>query len=796
MTRGAGSWAARGTRAGALLLAGIVMCIGGAAPALGQASITLKRPVSVVMIPPGQMVADGMPQTLCFVVTDEAGQLAPDANFRGSAVDTGRLSDWVQVSQGVWTAQYTVPPVSEELQVLVTTVVKVGREKVERSFPLRVVPSGGVRLAMQATPEQLIIGIDTKAVLTITAVDAAGAPADGLDLAVESSVGAVGPVQGLGGGTYRAEYTAPEGKRPVMVIVSVVDRAEPERNFGFFPLPLVGSVQWKIEVGAPLVPVGMTVGEQPFGPVVSDQAGVAMVPILVPPGARQGTAFQVDAEGNPLEPVPVDLRTPPGKRLKIATPMAYVPGNGVAGIPIYLFALGPDAQPTGDAPLQLHASDGTFISVGHLGGGIYQAVYVPPAVAAPLRVTIHASLAGSEDLDIESAFVEVVPGLPAGFHFSTEPAAVPTGSQTIQLQGQVFGTGSALPVGSGVAFAGPDGVIPMEAAVGDGRFQAPLSADFSQPIALSAEVLVPASQRPVEAVVAWPVVDQLPVSSSTSIVAMALDRFGLPVTGVMLTATVQNSTGTVSGGGPTDGFGRTVFRFDAPVLTGLAVVEVTDGIHTFTCPLWHGTNLILGFGFPLQGGRRQAAMMGVWGGLRGRLLVGAGAPPPPPPPEAATVAEAAPGTSSGEADAGAPAANWWETAGAVEATAATPEAAYAAAIRELLASGEAESRSLRSIEVVAAEGDKYDVVVHYSHAATVITVAGQQIQLSIEDWYAGWAAQIGAYSRDSGFSSQDFRLVNDDKGAALVLSTADCRTLGKLAQDKRADYVRNHARSE
>lgn len=794
MTRGV----ARGALIGALLLAGLVMWIGSAAPALGQASITLKRPVMVVMIPPGPVVADGMPQTLCFVVTDEAGQLAPDANFRGSAVDTGRLSDWVQVSQGMWTAQYTIPPVSEELQVLVNATVKVGREKVERSFPLRIVPSGGVRLAMQATPEQLVIGTDAMAVLTITAVDAAGAPADDLDLAVESSVGAVGAVQALGGGTYRAEFTAPEGKRPVMVIVSVVDRAEPERNFGFFPLPMVGSVSWKIEVGSPLVPVGMTVGEQSFGPAVSDEAGVAMVPILVPPGAGQGTAFMIDAEGNPAEPVTVDLRTPPAKRLKIATPMTYVPGNGVAGIPIYLFALGVDAQPTGDAPLQLHATDGTFTSVGHLGGGIYQAVYVPPAVVTPTRVTIHASLAGSEDLDIESASLEVVPGLPAGFHFSTQPAAVPAGPQTVKLQGQVFETGTALPVGTGVAFAGPDGVVPMEAALGGGRFEAPLSADFSQPIALSAEVLVPASERPVEAVVAWPVVDQLPVSTSTSIVAMALDRFGLPVAGVMLTATVQNSTGTVSGGGPTDVFGRTVYRFDAPVLTGLAVVEVTDGIHTYSCPLWHGTNLILGFGFPLQGGRRQAAMMGVWGSLRGRLLVGAGAPPPPPPPEAATMAEAAPGTSSGSdaAETGAPAANWWESAGAVEATADTPEAAYAAAVRGLLASGEAESRSLRSVEVVTAEGGTYDVVVHYSHAATVITIAGQQIQLGIEEWYAGWAAQIGAFTRESGFASQDFRLVNDDKGTALVLSTADCRTLSTLAQDKRADYVRKHARSE
>ncbi len=799
MTRGGTTGVARAGLALGLAAVAVLVWIAGAAPARGQASITLKRPVMVVMVPPGPIVADGQPQTLCFVVTDEQGQLAPDASFRGSSVDTGGLSSWTQVGQGVWTTQYTIPPVSEAMQVLVDVQVKVGREKATRGFPLQVVPSGGVRLAMQATPEQMVIGTDQTAVLTFTAVDAAGAPADGLDLAVEASVGDVGAVSALGGGTYRAEYTAPEGKRPAMVIVAVADRAAPERNFGFFPLPLVGAVDWKIEAGAPLVPVGMDVAGQAFGPVVTDDAGVAMVPIRVPPGVAQGTAYKVDAEGNPAEPVVVDLRTPPSKRLKIMPTLAYVPGNGVDAIPIYLFALGPDAAPSADAPIQLHASDGTFTSVGHLGGGIYQAVYVPPAVATPTRVTIHASLAGSEELDIESTSLEVVPGLPSGFHFSTEPAAVPAGPQAITLRGEVCGSGPALPVGTGVAFAGPDGVIPMQADLGGGRFEAPFSADFSQPVALSAEVLVPASERPVEAVVAWPVVDQIAVSTSTTVVAMALDRFGLPVSGVTLTATVQNSTGTVTGGGPTDAFGRALFRFDAPVLTGLAVIEVTDGIHTYACPLWHGVSLILGFGFPLQGGRQQAAMMGAWGRLRGRLLVGAGAPPPPPPPEAAAVAEAAPGTSSGggsgEGDE-APAANWWETAGAVERTADSPQAAHAAAIRERLAQGEAEARSLRSVEVVPAEGAAHDVVVHYSHAATVITVAGQRIQLEPEAWFAGWAAQVGDYAHTSGFAVQDFRLVNDDRGTALVMSAADCRSLGKLAQDRRADYVKKHARSE
>jgi len=781
---------------GVVAVAVLAAALGTVQDAGGQASITLKRPVMVVMIPPGPVAADGQPQTLCFVVTDEQGQLAPDVNWRGTGVDTGRLGDWVQVSQGVWTAQYTMPPVSEEMQVLVNVVAKVGRGKAERSFPLQVVPSGGVRLNLQATPEQLIAGTGQQSVLTITAVDAAGAPADGKELDVQASVGSVGAVQAMGGGVYRAEYTPPDGKRPTMVIISVVAVAVTKRNFGFFPLPLAGSVQWKVDTGAPLVPVGMTVANQTFGPVASDEAGVAMVPILVPPGVNQGQVYQVDAEGNPANPVPVDLRTPPSKRLKIAPPAAYVPGNGVAGMPIYLFALGPDAAPTADAPLQLHASDGTFTQVGHLGGGIYQAVYVPPAVVTPTEVTIHASLAGSEDLDIESTSLEVVPGLPAGFHFSTEPPEVPAGEQAITLRGKVHGTGPALPVGTGVAFAGPAGVIPMEADLGGGAYEARLQADFSQPLALSAEVLVPATQRPVEGVVAWPVTDQIPVSSSTTVVAMAVDRFGLPVSDVTLTATVQNSTGTVTGGGPTDAFGRTVFRFDAPVLTGLAVIEVTDGVNTCTVPLWHGENLIMGFGFPLQGGRKQASLMMAWGMLRGRLLVGAGAPPPPaaPAPEAA-VAEAAPGTSSGE---GGPEekTNWWETAEAVEATATTPEAAYAQAIRELLASGEAETRALRGVEVVAAEGDRYDIVVQYSHAATVVTIAGQQVQLGAEEWYAGWAAQIGGYAKSSGFSSQDFRLVNVDKGSALVMSVADCQTLSRLAQDKRAEYVRKHARSE
>ena len=780
----------------ALLSLALVAIVGAPRPAEAQGRITLKRPITVTLVPPGPIQADGSAQVLALLVTDEHGQLAGDGNFRGSRVDMGRLGEFVPIGPGVWTAEYSIGALAQPHTAQLTVRVKVGKQTAEVAFPLEIVPPDTLRFTLQSTPEAILLGTHQAATLVINAIDGQGQPVDGRELGVRASLGTVGEVQVLGNGAYVVQYTPPpEQKTPAMVILAVVDLARPEISYAFFSLPLVGAVDWPVDTGAPMTAVGMTVGDRQFGPVVADANGLATVPIEVPPGVASATAFAIDAEGNPTNPVEVDLRVRPYKRLLIAQPAREYPGNGALGMPIYLHVIDELGRPlSSDPPLQIDATGGEFTALNRVAPGVFQAIFVPPAVTSTTPLTMTASLLGSEQLDRESVAFTVIPALPAGLSFSTNPPMVEGGERAVTLRGQVLGHDGGLPAGVGVAFASQAGVIPMEASPAGGAFDASVTTNFDVPVALSAEVMMPASQRPVDALVAWPVMDQVPVNGTTTIVAMALDRFALPVSGVELSATAANGVGTVTGGGATDHHGRTAFQFTATPLTGPALVTVTDGTREFTVPLWQADPLLIGLQLPLQGGAKQLGMMGSWGALRGRLLLGRGAPPPPEIAAAGGAPAAAPGPapSAGGAPPVTDSSPW---SGAANTPGAGPTAAWAEQVRGLLATGETETRALRGIQITPVAGDVHDVVVHYSHAATVVVVAGQQIKLSKEEWFAGWAALVGEYTKSSSFSSRDFVLIDDDSGKALVLSTADCRALAALSQAKRVEYVNARAQS-
>jgi len=779
----------------ALLLAAVALAPPDEAAA--QAKIVLRRPVIITLVPPGEIVADGSPQSLLFVVTDESGGLARDVSFRGTTASIGQLGSWQQLGPGVFTASYSVPPGTPRQEAQLTIKAKVGAAQTGKIYGVTVVPQENVRFGLQATPERIVLGQDASSVLTFTATGPSGEPLDGLYLAVGASVGTVSEVKPMGGGIYRAEYTPPETKRPGLTILSVVDMAHPETAVGFFPLQLWGAVDWKLNTGVPNANVGMDVAGMQFGPVAADAAGEATIPILVPPGVATATAMAIQEDGSTANPVTVDLKPPPFRRLKLAPVASVLPGDGVAAYPIYIFALGPDANPLANAPIQIHANHGGIVAVNTMGPGMYQAIYVPPAAMTPMREKVSISLAGTEKIDLEAVEFDVVPGLPKALAFTTDPLDVEAGEKTVALNGEVSTAVGTLPSGVGVAFASQEVVIPMEQDLGDGTFAASLTRNFESPFALSAEVTFPASERPVESVVAWPVMDQVLVNGKMPIVAMALDRYGLPVSGANLTATALNNTGTVTGGGTTDHNGRVVLEFTATPLPGMAVVQITDGIRTFSCPLWQTETLLIGLQFPLHGGGKQVRAMAAWGALRGRLIVGPGAPKQAP----AAVAGAGPSAGAdGTAGEGEPAVEevpWWEMAGSAESgTESDPAAVWSGEIRHALTTTEPEQRAMRSVEVVSVDGGKHDIVVHYSHAATVIKVAGQTVQLEPEAWFSGWAMHIAAYTKSSSMKSNNFKLVNDDNSKSMMMSTANCRKAAGYSEKKRLDYVKSHVTKE
>ena len=370
-----------------ILVALLLTLVVPARQAGAQGRITLKRPVTLTLVPPGEIRADGSTQLLALIVTDENGQLASSGSFRGSRVDMGRLGEFVPIGPGVWTVEYTAPGLTEPYSAQLQLKVKVGKQAAEATFPLATAPPETLRFTMQATPDAIVLGTHQASTLVFSAIDGAGQPVEGLELAVRASIGTVGAVQVLGNGAYVVQYTPPATqKTPALATIAVVDLARPESAYGFFPLPLVGAVSWPVDTGAALTVVAIKVGEREFGPVAADANGLATVPIEVPPGVASGTAYSFDAEGNPTNPIAVDLRIRPYKRLVIAQPAAEYPGDGALAMPIYLSVVDEYGQPmTTDPPLQIDATGGAVTALNRVAPGVFQAVFVPPAVAAPTR---------------------------------------------------------------------------------------------------------------------------------------------------------------------------------------------------------------------------------------------------------------------------------------------------------------------------------------------------------------------------------------------------------------------------
>ena len=586
------------------------------------ATITLGRPIEVDLVPPGVITADGSNQTLAFVITDEMGGLAEDVKFRGTTVDAGRLSEWAKVAPGMWTCIYTAPDSSQIRQANLRVKVKVGSKSTEKQFILVLKPSNIARFAFEASPAQIVLNRDPNSSLVFTASGPDGGPLDGLNLLVSVNSGSVQNVQGLGGGKYQALYTPPAGEvAPKVAVVSVVDAEHPETGVGFFTIPLVGNIPWQVNTGMASVNVLMDVAGQRFGPFLSDAAGMATVPILVPPGVSTATATVVMPDGTTTAPQSVDLMVPGFNRIKIAPPAAYMPGDGTSQFPIYVYAVDGNGTPDPAATVHLAASMGEVSEVRPLGGGLYQGVYTTPLSSGNTAVTLTATLPGSA-LDTETISFELVSPLPSGLQVVSDPADVPAGVGSLVLTGTV----SAVAGGStdlfGVNFFTTGGAVQGVTPQGNGAYTGQYAGSFDGRVVVSAMATLPALPRTPEAIVAWPVDDQVATNQKTVVVAMAVDRYGLPVQGVPLAADVLEGGGSVTGGGTTDATGRVMFEFKAAPLAGLSLVHITGAGMSFTCPLWQTQSLVEGFAFPAAGGATQRTMLDRWAPIRQKLTFG------------------------------------------------------------------------------------------------------------------------------------------------------------------------------
>ena len=142
-------------------------------------------------------------------------------------------------------------------------------------------PASGGALGVQADPPRLVLGRDAGADLRIAV------PPEVEELSVTCSAGKVENVRRLPGGGFTAHFRAPPERYPQVAIVSAVGRGAALAVDGWLAIPLFGQGDARVP-GEPGSMVTLRIGAQSFGPARVADDGYALVPVVVPPGLREG----------------------------------------------------------------------------------------------------------------------------------------------------------------------------------------------------------------------------------------------------------------------------------------------------------------------------------------------------------------------------------------------------------------------------------------------------------------------------------------------------------------------------
>ncbi len=222
--------------------------------------------------------------------------------------------------------------------------------------------------SLVADPARLVLGKNAGAALSFRAPP-------GATVTLTASVGTVSAPQ-RDGDLFRARFTPPALKAPtVALLLAQVEEADGARELSWLSIPLSGADTMEIET-RPGSRVSADVAGQTIGPVISDQKGVARLPMVVPPGVGQATLHIVDKLGNTTDK-PLDLEPPPFSRVRVAARAAGA--SAAAPLELEIFVVQPDGSPDDSAKVGITASAGEAEVRKRIGPGLYLARYLAPA---------------------------------------------------------------------------------------------------------------------------------------------------------------------------------------------------------------------------------------------------------------------------------------------------------------------------------------------------------------------------------------------------------------------------------
>jgi hypothetical protein len=232
-------------------------------------------------------------------------------------------------------------------------------------------PGSGGALRISADPPRLELGKDDGCELRIAA------PPDLEEITLSASAGRIEGVRRLPGAGFVARYRAPADHVPRVAIVAALAHGPRGVEDGWLAIPMAGRGTAKVHA-APGTPVTLRVGDREFGPALADASGLALVPVVVPPGIREAhQGFR-----------PIELPVPETPLLHAVADRTELRADREERVRVLAYVVAPHGSARRGEALSVEPSRGTLTLTEREPGAFAGTWILPPGPAGEERVVV------------------------------------------------------------------------------------------------------------------------------------------------------------------------------------------------------------------------------------------------------------------------------------------------------------------------------------------------------------------------------------------------------------------------
>ncbi len=568
-----------------------------------RAATLFPTPGLLELLPVGSVIGDGSNPVMMHVMAlDPNGAAFSELKLKISTTG-GNAGGAQDLGNGLYRFALMPPKVDAERTIELTLKAKTPeKETLTKTYALTVVPASARRIQVTASPDSLLLGRDDAATLTIDLSGTAAGDISKTQLAVTTTSGQVTNLTHLGDSRWSARYEPPKQQYPQLALITVSDQNDPSRTYGHARIRLIGKTPYPI-AAAPNATVILSVSGRDFGPVMTDSAGKAKLPIEVPPGI--GEITQITTVGAETQRDLKKLKVPTSPRIALMALPAGVPADDRVTIPVRAVVSTATGAPDEQAYIQITATAGTVTEARHEGDGVYVADYRPPTGNATVRATLVASLP-QEPGQASSADVSLAPVRPSGIALTPDPKKMAATAEGFHILAKVNGH-------SGTGLAGRDLRFTANGARLVGTVKDLKGGDYKAafatkgknlPADVSVAVSTPATGNPLREILLIPARTRLPNDglSSSMLTVMTLDEFGYPVGNVVVSLSLAAGDGSLPSTVTTGAMGMAQVYYTAGRNAGVVNIQGRAGNYVGGAPILQAPlDVVTGLTLPVSG---------------------------------------------------------------------------------------------------------------------------------------------------------------------------------------------------